>query len=1266
MNVGRKAALLLLAAASAVASVAGDTGVERIFREPRLTRGDTNVRRIQPIDDAAWIWDAQEGGFVKVFRCAFETKPGEGPIVIDVSADERFYLTVDGRFVARGPNRAQVENWQYQTYRLNLPPGRHEMRAVVTRVGDNAPRAQLSWRGGFILKAEGAFDGRLTTGRAPWQVGEFNGMRPIGTANGVFGTGAQFEIVGRGPFDAEPSAWRAPVVVREPVDDGAEWFGGHRSPGWMLYPSQLPDQIERRVAPGAFRAATHAEWRTNHVYTAEETAAPEVAAFNALLRGGRLVVPARTRLQLAWHLGRYVCAYPELVVARGKGSRVSWTWAESARDAATGRKGRRDEIVGKYLDGYGDVFLCDGGVGTFSSPWFRCGLWCRIDIETRDEPLEINAVSMVETRYPLEMESRFESPDDPTLADIRRISAHTIEMCCHEMLFDCPYYEQQMYPGDARLQMLVLSSMTRDDRMARRVMDIYALATHDDGLCPFNWPSRGLQEGFTYTLCYLLMYGDYAMNHADFAWLRSRLPDLRKSMSGCELYENADGLVEGVPGWNFMDWAVGWTDNGILPGTDGGRRPNAFVNLFWLLAIESAATTERALGNDMQAAYWEAKAVRLKQRIFERFWDEGRGMVADTLEKNSFSEHVQSLAIISDALPESVRATCFRHLVEDADLARTTVYFSYYLFEAYFKMERADLFLKRLDLWRDYVGRGMTTVLESPDSGVDGGPESRSDCHAWGAHPLWFMATGLAGIRSAAPGFARVCVAPQPGALTSLSVRHPHPLGWVEADLRFGGGRAEGIVRTPVPGVFRYGGRELPLAAGTNDISAISAQTEVNIDFSRAVGPVKPVNGVGQPPLTGALSSWSMLHYLKEAGIPYSRLHDVGGRLGGGLYVDIPNLFPDFDADEDDPKNYRFAFTDSLMKALVENGVEPFFRLGVSIENFVGEGYPRVNTCPPKDYAKWARICEHVIRHYTEGWADGFRMKVEYWEVWNEPENNPDERLNPMWGAPFSEFIRFYGVVAQHLKAKFPHLKIGGYGSCGFYSAVDSENVPDANSSPRMEYFVECSHKFLAAVRDNKWPLDFFSYHSYSNPTEAMRQVRFADRHLDEYGFTADRCERIFNEWLPYVGRDNLGSAMQAAGVAAGLVGLQNSRCDVACLYDARCGSGSFSPLFDPRTCEPRKAYYAFTAFNELCRRGTAVAVDVSGSTNLWVAAAKGGADAAVMMANDSDDAIPLSCDFHGGVVTACRITDGKRTDADVSMPAELPPRAFIVAILRL
>ena len=452
----------------------------------------------------------------------------------------------------------------------------------------------------------------------------------------------------------------------------------------------------------------------------------------------------------------------------------------------------------------------------FSAPWFRCGKWARIDIETKDEPLTVDAVELVESRYPVEMESLFESSGDKTFGPVRDISARAMQMCCHEMLFDCPFYEQQMYPGDTRVQLNVLSAMSRDDRIIKRAIEIYDLNTRDDGQCPFNFPTRGLQEGASYTLCYLLMYGDYVMNHSDREWLQARLPGLRKSMAGMEYYENSDGLLENIPGWNFMDWVVGWDGDGTAPGCRFGDGVNAELNLYWNLAMRSAALTERALGNELQAKYWEEKSEKLKKAVVKAFWDEGRGMLADTPAKRDFSEHAQALALIGDVLPKDKAEIAFRHLVEDKDLKRCTVYFSYYLFEAYFKYGRGDLFLKRLDLWRDYVKKGLTTTQEAPDSGENGQHESRSDCHAWGAHPIWFMQTGLAGIRSDAPFFERVRVAPCPGGLPDLRAAHPHPKGWIKVDLKFDGDKAAGMVVTPVPGVFEFGGKTVELKAGIN------------------------------------------------------------------------------------------------------------------------------------------------------------------------------------------------------------------------------------------------------------------------------------------------------------------------------------------------------------------------------------------------------------------------------------------------------------------
>ncbi|MBR1920607.1 MAG: DUF4886 domain-containing protein [Kiritimatiellae bacterium] len=822
-------------------AVEGTRRVRRAFRDARHARGSTNVIRLQPIDAASWVWlpDAKEptigttdfwagerngdiadaGLTILKFRRAFDVAEGDGTLVFDVSADERFYLTLDGEFVARGPNRGTVENWQYQTYvATGLKPGRHVFEAYVQRLGDFAPLAQLSHRGGFVFKANGAYDAKLTTGRAAWDVGAIAGVRAIGKDKDAqaWGTGSQFEITGCGPYSGEPDAWTTAKVVRGPAGSESVRNWGGRTGGWMLFPSQIPDQTERRVVPGKVKAvSSDAPFRSCHVFTGEE-------ATRTLDVTRPFTVPANTKMQFAWDLGDYYCAYPEVRLSGGKGARVAVCFSEAARRGDTHRKtgetDSRGQIAGRYLAAFGDTFVSDGRDGAvFSAPWFRCGKWCRVDVETKDEPLTVDALALVESRYPVELESAFLSPDDPSLGGVRRICARAMQMCCHEMLFDCPFYEQQMYPGDTRVQLNVLSAMSRDDRIIKRAIEIYDLNTRDDGQCPFNFPTRGVQEGASYTLCYLLMYGDYAMGHADRDWLRARLPGLRKSMAGMECYENAEGLLENLPGWNFMDWVVGWDGDGTAPGCRAGDGVNAELNLYWNLAMLSAARTERALGNELQAQYWEEKSRKLKAKIVETFWSDERGLLADTPKKRDFSEHAQALALIGDvfASDEAARGV-FGRLVDDPDLKRCTVYFSYYLFEAYFKFGRGDLFLKRLDLWRDYVRKGLATTQEAPDSGKNGQNESRSDCHAWGAHPIWFMQTGLAGIRPDAPFFGRVRIAPCPGGLKSIKATHPHPKGWIAVTLSFDGEKASGTIETPVPGTFVYGGRTVELVEGLN------------------------------------------------------------------------------------------------------------------------------------------------------------------------------------------------------------------------------------------------------------------------------------------------------------------------------------------------------------------------------------------------------------------------------------------------------------------
>ena len=350
----------------------------------------------------------------------------------------------------------------------------------------------------------------------------------------------------------------------------------------------------------------------------------------------------------------------------------------------------------------------------------------------------------------------------------------------------------------------------------------------------------------------------------------------------------------------------------------------------------------------------------------------------------------------------------------------------------------------------------------------------------------------------------------------------------------------------------------------------------MNINFTSPTGKIKPMHAINNAPM-----HWTFcdtFHYLTEARIPYSRLHDTGGLMGGGIFVDVANIFPLFHADPEDPQNYDFGFTDHLLKELCAAGVKPFYRLGCTIENYHPSIGPR-RSIPPTDPHKWAVICEHIIRHYNEGWADGYCMDIEYWEIWNEPDNEPVAAENPMWKGSMEEYFTLYEVTANHLKACFPHLKIGGYASCGFYEILNTAAAAHSGVSSRTGYFIEFFEKFLAHIttEGHEAPLDFFSWHSYAGIRENIAFAAYAREMLDKFGFT--ETESILNEWNPGIHRR--GTLSDAAHIGSMMVALQNASVDLLMYYDGSMES-SYGGMFNPLTRTPFKAYYTFCGFGQL------------------------------------------------------------------------------------
>lgn len=369
------------------------------------------------------------------------------------------------------------------------------------------------------------------------------------------------------------------------------------------------------------------------------------------------------------------------------------------------------------------------------------------------------------------------------------------------------------------------------------------------------------------------------------------------------------------------------------------------------------------------------------------------------------------------------------------------------------------------------------------------------------------------------------------------------------------------------------------------------------------------MHAINNMPLLGADNT--MFHYAGEAGIPFSRLHDTGGEYGQGRFADIANIFRNFDADADDPSSYDFAFTDWLLKSIAEQGIKVFYRLGATIENY--QKIKAYNIYPPKDNLKWAKICEKIIAHYNEGWADGYRFGIEYWEIWNESDNYPNIEDNRMWKGTFDDYMELYKVAAPYLKEKFPYIKIGGYASCGFYNLFENNFAKNANSSSRTEYFIECFHKFMSFVKSNKLPLDFFSWHSYSDVYKNILYEQYVHEQLARYGYPD--AESILNEWNP--GIKKRGTLEDSANVAEMMLSMQNTTSDMLMYYDGQV-HGAYQGLFNPITYEPFKTYYVFKSFNELYKLKNQVEVSEIPDGISCIAAADTG-NRAVMLTNKSE-----------------------------------------------
>jgi hypothetical protein len=741
------------------------------------------------------------------FRKSFELKEQPKEFIIHISADNRYRLFVNGKATCFGPARSDLEHWSFESIdiALLLKPGKNVLAAVVWNFGDLKPWAQFSIKAAFILQGNSSIEAIVNTDES-WKVMKNKAYSPAGASTKE--TSGQFVVVGPcDRVDAKLYPWGWETINY----DDSNWmkpltlFAGHtRGFGtdinWELNPRRIPmmEQMQQHLS----------KVRLTSGIQVPEGFIDGKTDWN---------VPARQKIRVLFDQAVLTTGYPELRVSKGKESIIKMTYAESLFDAK-GSKGNRNDIEGKSIVGYSDYFLPDGQPDRLFRPlWFRTWRYLQMEIETFDEPLVVNSLSSEFTAYPLKENAAFES-DQPDLKKIWNTGWRTARLCANETYFDCPYYEQLQYVGDTRIQALISMYVSGDDRLVRNaIMDLNESRIYE-GLTRSRYPSANPQMIPTFSLFWVDMVNDYWTLRDDPEFIKSFLPGIDNVLDWfTNRIDTKTGMLGRIEYWNFVDWAVEWPWSnelgyGGVPkgGTNDGN--SSIVSMQFAYALQRAVELFRYYGQPEKAENYAKMAEQITKAVYEKCWDESRGYLADTPEKNEFSMHAQIFGVLTNTIPESAQKAFVQRFMNDKSLFQPTMYFRFYLTQALKKTGLADLYTETLGLWYDMLGKGLTTFAENPDP-------ARSDCHAWSASPDYDFLATVAGIRPGSPGFKTVEIAPALGKLSFIKGQMPHPAGIISFDLKrkeTNGIIGEIVLPEGLTGSFIWNGKSIPIKGKTN------------------------------------------------------------------------------------------------------------------------------------------------------------------------------------------------------------------------------------------------------------------------------------------------------------------------------------------------------------------------------------------------------------------------------------------------------------------
>ncbi|MCC6681277.1 MAG: hypothetical protein IT445_10300 [Phycisphaeraceae bacterium] len=760
--------------------------------------------------DAKWIWDAQGNDLPNQYlECIhrFGRPVGSGRLRLLISADTNYVAWLNGVYLGSGQYSDWPTDKTYSTLSISdeMLQAHNSLAILAYYCGTNTysyvkgmPRLWYC-----MEDAHGIFTASGTDSICRMSPAYRQGDMPrrSNQLGFVFDYDARRDDGWRSPEYKCPSEWRAPACI-----DGDP--PTERPTSNLLVKSCRSGPIlaqgvfKRSLQNAAIAEMMQTDWlsarRSDEVFGSsseytEITCLPATIRNNVFTLGG---------VYLVVELEQEECGYIDLEVCAKAGTILDIAVGEHLADLRV-----RAAIRGRH---FASRYVCRDGVQSFTHFIDRyAGRYIQLHVTECDGDFTLHHIGLRPAEYPVAYAGRFACPDH-LMNKIVEVGNRTVHLCMHEHYEDCPWREQAIYAADAHNQALTGYYAFAEYQFPRYSWALLLRGLRPDGYLEMCAPAKIKITIPFLTLLLIRNIGNQLLHAGDVDYVESCYESVRNILDQI-LAATEDTLLPSPTGegfWNFYDWVHGMDCRDMTHPKHGGlrgKRYDAPLNLFLVLALHSLADMALALGQNDHALHYQERASEIATAVHGLFWSACDGAYRTYQGEQvpcepHYAEETQALAVLSGAAPPAIASElCERLSSPENGLVQSSISQAYYKYEAILTA-RVDLATKVFDhirsTWGKMLFAGATTFWET-ELGQRDFLHGGSLCHGWSGIPTYFAYAYILGIKPLKPGFAEFTVNPLINTCEAAEGRVPTPHGPIDVKWWRSAGSAVGELHHP-------------------------------------------------------------------------------------------------------------------------------------------------------------------------------------------------------------------------------------------------------------------------------------------------------------------------------------------------------------------------------------------------------------------------------------------------------------------------------------